>query len=446
MNLQFGKFSIELKRATPTEPVARLDAERVAASAGGVLPWPPGGQASAMPMTYSSGMFGRENASENLRYIRETVAACMHARSEAIGRGTFHAYVHSAVGHASRLGPTLPGTRANVQPCSADHPLERLLQCPNPVFDMSDLMELSSQWLDATGNSIWLKVRDGAGTVVELWPASVLSFSIERGADGLPECYRFLPSNAVIPARDVIHIRRPDIRLSPFFGHGIISDLLDTAKAESAVRLFQSRFFENDATPRAVLRWPAGSTMTQDEMNHLRDACDAKYASPYNAGRIGILPDGGEIQLLGAGAKELDFSKSKDELKRSIREAFRVPGVAFGDTEKVNLANADTSYMVFLRDVVEHALAKHALAFTRRLASEFDSPERSPDTGRFVPRGPLVVQHDSLIPQSEDIFMTRVAELKQAMTIDEQRNLMGLAPLADARGTAFILGNQIASI
>ena len=46
---------------------------------------------------------------------------------------------------------------------------------------------------------------DGNGAVVELWPASALSFLIERGADGLPESYRFLPSNALIPARDVIH-------------------------------------------------------------------------------------------------------------------------------------------------------------------------------------------------------------------------------------------------
>jgi HK97 family phage portal protein len=432
MNLKFGKFSIQLKRGSPSEDVARGAAEQVASSAGGLLPWLPGG----VPMAYPSGNFGRENVIENLQYIRETVAACMHARSEAIGRGTFHARVGRA-GSTDLRGTDLRDT------LPFDHPLQKLLRRPNPIFDMSDLLELSSQWLDATGNSIWLKVRDGNGAVVELWPASVLSFQIERGADGLPESYRFLPSNALIPASDVIHIRRPDIRMSPFFGHGLISDILDTAKAETAVRLFQSRFFENDATPRAVLRWPAGALMTQDEMDRLRLAWESKYASPTNAGRIGILPDGGEVQLLSSGGKELDFTKSKDELKQAIREAFRVPGVVFGDTEKVNLANADTSYMVFLRDVVEHSLAKHAQAFTRALASEFDSPERSPETGRFVPRGELVVEHESLIPESEDIFMARVTELKQAMTIDEQRALVGLAPLPNGDGNAFILHNAI---
>jgi HK97 family phage portal protein len=436
MNLKLGKYSIQLKRGSPAETAARGTAEQVAASAGGLLPWPPGG----VPMVYPSGNFGRENVTENLRHLRETVAACMHARSEAIGRGKFHAIVWGTTPQPPSTPLRSAGGGATLP---SDHPLEKLLRRPNPIFDMSDLLELSSQWLDATGNAIWLKVRDGNGTVVELWPASVLSFLIERGADGLPETYRFLPSNALIPASDVIHIRRPDIRMSPFFGHGLISDIMDTAKAETAVRLFQSRFFENDATPRAVLRWPPGALITQDEMDRLRLAWEAKYASPNNAGRIGILPDGGEVQLLGTGGKELDFEKSKSELRDAIREAFRVPKIVFGDTEQVNLANADTSYMVFLRDVVDHALAKHAQAFTRALASEFDAPERSSDTGRFVPHGELIIEHESLLPESEDIFMERVNALKQSMTIDEQRALIGLAPLAGGAGNALILGNQV---
>jgi len=440
MNLKLGKYSLTLRRAGGTDlrgDTARGVAEQVASSAGGLLPWPPGG----VPMVYPSGNFGRENAVENLRHIRETVAACMHARSEAIGRGMFHAYTNART--TSPPPPTPLRSAGGGVPLPMDHPLERLLRQPNPIFDMSDLLELSSQWLDATGNSLWLKVRDGNGQVVELWPASVFSFVIERGADGLPETYRFLPSNAILPASDVIHIRRPDIRMSPFFGHGIISDILDTAKAETAVRLFQSRFFENDATPRAVLRWPQGALMTQEEMDRLRISWEAKYATPTNAGRIGILPDGGEVQLLGPGGKELDFTRSKEELKDAIREAFRVPKIVFGDTEQVNLANADTSYMVFLRDVVDHALAKHAQAFTRALATEFDSPERASESGRFLARGEIIIQHESLVPESEDIFMARVNALKQAMTIDEQRALIGLGPMDGGAGTALILGNQI---
>ncbi|SRR5579883_29170 len=431
MNLNLGKYSLTLKRTKPPSAQERAQASSVGS---GLLPWPPGG----VPAVYPS---AREDLVENFQQIRETVAICMHARSEAIGRGKFHALDRSGNGpRVKGNGPRVKGKDPAQlslfpSPLSSDHPLSKLLANPNPLFDMSDLLELSSQWLDATGNSIWLKVRDGNGTVVELWPASSLSFIIDRGNDGLPLSYRFLPSNTIIPANDVIHIRRPDIRMSPFFGHGVISDILDTAKADTAVRLFQSRFFENDACPRAVLRWPPGALMTQDEMDRLRNAWESKYASPANAGRIGILPDGGEVQLLGSGAKELDFSRSKEELRNAIREAFRVPKIFFGDTDNVNLSNAETSYSVFMRDVVDHALAKHAQALTRGLAAEFESPDR--------PAGNIIIEHESLVTESDDRFLARVAELKQAMTIDEQRALVGLTPLSNGRGNAFILGNQI---
>jgi HK97 family phage portal protein len=294
----------------------------------------------------------------NLEYIRETVSACMHARSEAISRGHFHAY------RDGRTSSTLVK-----QPVGSSHALERLLRHPNPIFDMSDLLELSSQWLDATGNALWLKVRNRDDEPVELWPVAALSYFIERGEDGMPAFYRFPESNASIPARDMIHIRRADIRTAPFDGHAILSDILETAKADTAIRLFQSRFFENDATPRAIFTWPVGARVTQDQLDHVRDLWNARYRGAENAGRLGFLTDGAQVQLLGAGAKELDFAQSKKELRDTIREAFRVPQIVLGDVEAVNLSNAETSYQVFLRDVVDHALAKHGRALTRALAA-----------------------------------------------------------------------------
>src|SRR5205085_12031976 len=176
----------------------------------------------------------------------------------------------------------------------------------------------------------------------------------------------------------------------------------------------------------AVLRWPAGSMMTQDQMDQLRTAWESKYGTPNNAGKIGILPDGGEVQLLTGGTKELDFSKSKRELRDAIRAAFKVPQIVLGDVENVNLANAETSYTVFMRDVVDYTLAKHARAFTRALASEFNVEQSSRIVPPWVvapfqdnPGGlSYIIEHEPIIPESEVNFMSRVSELKQAMTID----------------------------
>lgn len=430
MNLTIGNYSLSLGRSAAPKPANNASANE---------------RSSAMLVSLDqprSTFIGNplDHPRDNIRLIRETVAACMHARSEAISRGRFHAFVaDSGKRRVENVANPSNYPLSTIHlPLPADHPLERLLQNPNPLFDLSDLLELSSQWLDATGNALWLKVRNGHGEVTELWPVAALSFYIERGADQLPAAYRFLPANVTIPASDIIHIRRADIRTAPFLGHALLSDLMDTAKAESAVRLFQARFFDNDATPRAVLRWPAGALMTQQQMEEVRAGWEAKYATPLNAGKIGILPDGGEVQLLSGQSRELDFAKSKRELRDSIREAFKVPQIVLGDVESVNLSNAETSYMVFMRDVVDHILTKHAQAFTRSLASEFS-------TGAINSNVPvsITIEHESVVPETEERMMARVAQLKQAMSIDEQRALVNLPPLPNGKGKVFVIGSTI---
>jgi HK97 family phage portal protein len=193
--------------------------------------------------------------------------------------------------------------------------------------------------------------------------------------------------------------------------------------------MYQQRFFDNDAMPRAVLTFPKGTTLTQSQIDELKHAWEAKYQGAMNAGKLAILPDGGDLETLGSASRELDFTASRNSLRDAIREAFKVPKIVLGDTEGVNLANAETSYHIFMRDVVDHALGKISDALTRALATEFS--ER------------IVIRHDEIIPEAEDQLIGRLKELKQSLTIDEQRKLLGLAPLAGNRGNVFILGTSV---
>jgi HK97 family phage portal protein len=361
-----------------------------------------------------------DNPRQNILFIRETVSAAMHARSEAIGRGAFHAYELTAHSRQLTVGKKI---------LPHDHPLESLLRNPNPLFDLSDMLELSSQWLDATGNALLLKVRNGFGAVTELWLLPALSFTIEKGADQMPAYYTFYPASAKIPAEDIIHIKRSDIRTAPFYGHAILSDILDTAKTDAALRFYQQRFFDNDSVPRAVLKFPVGTVLTQEQMDQIAGKWEEKYQGAANTSKLAILPDGGEISAITNGTKEIDFAKSREMLRSAIREAFKVPKVALGDTDDVNYSNAETSYNVFLRDVVDYSLGKFARALTKQLAPEFGEH--------------LVIEHDNMIPEAEEKTQARLRELKQSLTIDEQRAMLNLPPLAMGKGNVFVVGNVI---
>jgi HK97 family phage portal protein len=336
----------------------------------------------------------------NLMFIRETVSAAMHARSEAIGKATFLAY-------DNRRSDTV--SEKILLPYS--HPLQKILREPNPLFDLPDMLELVSQWLDATGNALLLKVRNLRGEPSELWLLPALSFTIEKGSDELPSQYIFQPQNMKIPATDIIHIKRSDIRTAPFYGHALLSDIIDTARTDTALRMYQQRFFENDAVPRAVLRFPAGTSLTPSQINEIRIAWDEKYKGISNSSKLAILPDGGEIASLSANVKEIDFTKSRETMKQAIREAFRVPKIVLGDTDDVNLSNAETSYAVFMRDVVDYSLRKFSRSLTRQLARE------------FAPT--YIIEHENVIPESEERQLRRLEILKDSLTVDEQRKLLG---------------------
>ena len=353
-------------------------------------------------------LFNRwDDPQTNMLYIRETVSAAMHARSEAIGKGRFHAYEYIRSDGRSK------------RELAFDHPLTALLRAPNPLFDLTDLLELSSQWLDATGNALLLKVRNGFGAVSELWLLPATSFSIEKGSDELPATYLFAPMNARIAASDIIHIKRSDIRTAPFYGHALLSDIIETAKTDTALRCYQQRFFDNDAVPRAMLRFPAGTILTQDQIDSIRNAWEEKYRGVANANKLAILPDGAMIESLATNAKELDFTKSHTALRDTIREAFRVPKIVLGDTNDVNLSNAETSYTVFLRDVVDYALGKFSRALTKQLAAEFSAN--------------YVIEHDDIIPQSEERQLKRLELLKDALTREEQRRLLGFGAMKNVQ-------------
>ena len=336
----------------------------------------------------------------NLTFIRETVSAAMHARSEAIGKATLLAY-------DNRRSDTMD--EKLVLPYS--HPLQKLLREPNPLFDLPDMLELVSQWLDATGNALLLKVRNLRGEPSELWLLPALSFTIEKGSDELPSEYIFQPQGVRISARDIVHIKRSDIRTAPFYGHALLSDIIDTARTDTALRMYQQRFFENDAVPRAVLRFPPGTSLTPRQIEEIRRAWDEKYKGITNSSKLAILPDGGEVHSLSANVREIDFTKSRETMKQAIREAFRVPKIVLGDTDDVNLSNAETSYAVFMRDVVDYSLGKLSRALTRQLAAEF-SPS-------------YMIEHENVIPESEERQLKRLELLKDALTVDEQRKLLG---------------------
>ena len=62
-----------------------------------------------------------------------------------------------------------PGSGGEV-PAGADHPLQRLLDRPNPFWTRGDLWRATETYLGLWGSAFWGLERDGSGAVHEIWP------------------------------------------------------------------------------------------------------------------------------------------------------------------------------------------------------------------------------------------------------------------------------------
>ena len=62
-----------------------------------------------------------------------------------------------------------PGSGGEV-PAGTDHPMQRLLDMPNPFWTRGDLWRATETYLGLWGSAFWGLERDGSGAVSEIWP------------------------------------------------------------------------------------------------------------------------------------------------------------------------------------------------------------------------------------------------------------------------------------
>lgn len=103
-----------------------------------------------------------------------------------------------------------------------------------------------------------------------------------------------------------------------------------------AVEQYSGRVFSNGGTPRAVIQYPAGVTMTPEQQDQLRQAWVRRYGGAENSHLPLVLANGGQVNKLSLTASELQMIESRKFQVIEIARAFRVPPFMIGETEKTS--------------------------------------------------------------------------------------------------------------
>ena len=299
-----------------------------------------------------------------------------------------------------------------------DHAFLDLLQSVNPYQNKRDLMEMTSLFLDLTGEAYWFLMPDNLAVPEQIYviPSQFINPKFGSSIDNLIEGYVYKSGSTefVIKPEQIVYFNYPNPN-NTFIGFSTIRGIAETIYIENEMDAFEAAVFEN----RARL----GGVITQTEMineqdkERLKRQFQDKHAGGRKAGKALWLPKGLKYDRDAMTPEEISFIEGRRIAMEIICLAFDVPPGAL-TSKDVNLANAT---------VADQRHAKNGiLPRCRRLEEKINEV--------LLPRydDRLFCAYDNPVPEDRDFLLRQNKEYVTAgvLSRDEIRSELG----KDGRG------------
>lgn len=299
-----------------------------------------------------------------------------------------------------------------------DHPVLDLLYRANTVTTKFDLIKLTFQFLELTGEAPWFLSFKG-GKPVNIILLRPERLSIIPGKDGeMVGGYKYIVygvkgrEEIELDPFEVVPIRYTDPDL-PLRGKGPLQAIQETVMADDYAEGWNKSFFKNSASPSSVLE--SDKVLAKEVRARLETKLRQNYEGYNNAHKTMILEAGLKFKPLSISQKDMDFIEQQRFNRDKILAIFRVPRTVLGITDDVNRANAEATDYVFAKRTVKPKLH----GFEEQL-NEFLVP-------LFDKTGKLYLEFDDPVPENVELKI-KIADgvQKGYMTVNEARELFNL--------------------
>jgi HK97 family phage portal protein len=278
------------------------------------------------------------------------------------------------------------------------HPIEQLLDYPNPSMSRQDLFDRLVHHLDLAGNALWQTVdatslRGPMGKVpVELWP-------VDPGPiKPVPDQKRFISEyeyyrdgdRKVIDASQVIHFMIADPS-NPYWGTAPLMALAKAVDTQVAAMSWNLQALFNRAVPDGLMSFDR--PLNREEWEQAQNEIRRSLSGDQNARRMLVLGSGAKYEMLSWTPTELDFIASLKHYREAIASAYGVPLPMISIYEDATLANLEGSRRIFWEDTVINVLEGISSTLNRVLVP------------RFAERGQIRLCYDvSAVPALREDF------------------------------------------
>jgi HK97 family phage portal protein len=261
---------------------------------------------------------------------------------------------------------------------AADHPLQRLLDRPNPEQGGPDLMEAFFGSLQTAGNA-YLEAA-GLERPGELYALRPDRMKVVPGRQGWPEAYDYSAGGrSVRLTRDadgwlpVLHLKL----FHPADDHYGFSPLEAAAFAidvHNASGAWNKALLDNAARPSGALVYTSretGDRLTEEQFDRLKTELSDAHVGAANAGRPLLLEGGLDWRPMSLSPADMDFIEGKHAAAREIALAFGVPPQLLGVPGDNTYSNYREANGAFWRQTVIPLAERAARAMTAWLGGKF---------------------------------------------------------------------------
>ncbi len=316
-----------------------------------------------------------------------------------------------------------------------NHPLQQLLDNPNPVMTSREVWSWVAWQLNSDGNAYLRKVRAGnelTGNVVQLWPVSPFCIEpiTEKGSLNFLDYYKHAIGpgkwEAIEPA-NIIHFKLGIDDSDHRLGCAPIKRLIREIAGDEEAARFATQLLQNSAVPGLVVEFANDvQSIDSDKAEELKHRIAAAYGG-QNRGRVGVLAPGATMKQMGFSPEQMNLEMLHNFPETRIAAVMRVPPAV----AQLGVGLMQTSNYSSFHEVRE-MFTEQSLVPMWTLRDAKLMSQLWPD---FVSDRSISVQTDlsdvRALQQDEDAKYKRLDLAVQGgwITVNEARTDVGLSPV-----------------
>ena len=326
----------------------------------------------------------------------------------------------------------------------ANHPAEQLLNNPNPNMTSSLMNNYIVTSVAVYGDAFILKLRNDAGTVVQLVPLLADMVEVKGNDKQLITMYQYKQKGNTldIMPEDMIHLRERIDPRNHRRGLAPLRSVMVEILGDAAASQMGAALVKNTGVPSVVISPKNDLSMTSDEAENIAEVFGRRFGGE-NRGRPLVI-SGGEVDIktLSFSPKDLEIGKLRYINEERISAVLGVPAILAGlgsGLERATYSNA--------KELREFFTEQKLIPMWNHFANEFTKQLLLQD---FEDNIDYCFKYDisdvRALSQDEDATMQRITQGFNAgfVTVNEARQATQLPPLDN--GDYFVRDMTIAEV